>query len=199
MRAEWPCVFAKGHAASARRVPVDLDELINAFGTHLPEVRYYLDLETGDVIPVTDEARGIAQDLAQSVPEGQGVTHEAVRSAAERFDEPDWMLQGAIRAAQIEQDRGTRYVEVPSDDSRTGYRDMEDFIATVTDPALQRSLERAIIGRGTFRRFRDLLADYPVERERWFAFEADARRRRVLAWLDVQGIEPVPRPTPPHR
>ena len=169
---------------SARKVPVDLDELINAFDTHLLEAQYFLDLETGDVILVSDEAKSIAEDLVQSIPEEEDVTREALQAAAEDSDEQDW---------------GTRYVEVPSVESRTGYQDMEDFIATVADPVLQRTLERVIIGRGAFRRFKDLLADYPEERERWFAFQDDITRRRVLAWLDEQGIEPVPRPKTQQR
>ena len=184
---------------SARKVPVDLDELINAFDTHLLEAQYFLDLETGDVILVSDEAKSIAEDLVQSIPEEEDVTREALQAAAEDSDEQDWLLETAIQAALIEQDWGTRYVEVPSVESRTGYQDMEDFIATVADPVLQRTLERVIIGRGAFRRFKDLLADYPEERERWFAFQDDITRRRVLAWLDEQGIEPVPRPKTQQR
>lgn len=41
------------------------------------------------------------------------------------------------------------------------YKDMELFIAMVRDPGRADRLEIAISGRGTFRRFRDVLARWP--------------------------------------
>jgi len=71
---------------------------------------------------------------------------------------------------------------------------MEDFIETVSDPQIRRELAIAIDGRGAFRRFKDVLLDYPAERERWFAFRDDIMRRRALEFLQDMGVEPVPRP-----
>jgi uncharacterized protein (UPF0332 family) len=51
---------------------------------------------------------------------------------------------------------------------------MADFVASVPDQEIRRRLERAIEGRGAFRRFEDELLDHPDLREAWFAF-ADAR------------------------
>src|SRR5437660_8872035 len=59
-------------------------------------------------------------------------------------------------------------------ESGDGYRDMEDFITRVTDRRAADLLERAIAGRGAFRRFKDTLFEFPEVRERWFAFH-DAR------------------------
>lgn len=184
---------------TARKVPVDLEELITAFDTNLREANYYLDLETGDVILVSDEARSLAEEIVESIPEDEEVTREALEAALGDHDEQDWMLEEAIWAALVEQGFGTRYVEVPTVESREGYRDMEDFIETVSDPQIRRELGIAIAGRGAFRRFKDVLLDCPAERQRWFAFQNDIMRRRVLAWLDKEGIEPLPRPKPPQR
>ena len=41
---------------------------------------------------------------------------------------------------------------------------MEDFIATVRNPHLRELLEVAIMGRGAFRRFKDVLYNYPTRR-----------------------------------
>ena len=43
-------------------------------------------------------------------------------------------------------------------DSRDGWRDMAEFVTTVTDATLAGRLERALHGRRAFRRFRDELA-----------------------------------------
>lgn len=64
------------------------------------------------------------------------------------------------------------------------YEDMEDFLATVKDECLAGLLIVAINGRGSFRRFWDILERYPEEGERWFCIEDSRRRERALEWLD---------------
>jgi hypothetical protein len=65
---------------------------------------------------------------------------------------------------------------------------MEEFIYTVRDERLAAKLQRAISGKGAFRYFKDVLSDYPAERERWFAFRDQRERRRMLEWLESEGI-----------
>jgi hypothetical protein len=67
---------------------------------------------------------------------------------------------------------------------------MADFIATVEDERLAELLEVAINGKGAFRRFKDVLAHYPDERERWFRFKDDRMKERALEWLESIGISP---------
>ena len=64
--------------------------------------------------------------------------------------------------AEIDAAGPGRYLEVPRAEPHAGYRDMEDFIATVGDERLQELLEVAIQGRGAFRRFKDVLAQHPA-------------------------------------
>ena len=77
---------------------------------------------------------------------------------------------------------GLVYIEpIPSHE---GYADMEDFIARVRDPRARDMLERAIAGRGAFRRFKDTLLDYPDLRSTWFEFHDARTTRRALEWLE---------------
>jgi hypothetical protein len=50
-------------------------------------------------------------------------------------------------------------------------------------------LSVAIRGKGAFRRFKDVLLDYPEARERWFAFKNEQMRQRALSWLASEDIE----------
>jgi hypothetical protein len=84
---------------------------------------------------------------------------------------------------QIEEELG-RYELIPKAESYGGYRDMQAFIATVEDDHLSELLEVAINGKGAFRRFKDVLLNYPEERERWFQFKDDRMKERALEWLD---------------
>jgi len=67
--------------------------------------------------------------------------------------------------------------------SGMGYADMQDFIAQVREPRARMTLERAIEGRGAFRRFKDTLFDFPELREAWFKFHDARMVRQALEWL----------------
>jgi Uncharacterised protein family (UPF0158) len=69
-----------------------------------------------------------------------------------------------------------------------GYGDMEDFVARVRDPRARYLLERAIAGRGAFRRFKDTLLDYPELRRAWFRFHDVRGERRAIDWLAEHGL-----------
>lgn len=73
-------------------------------------------------------------------------------------------------------------------ESREGYRDMEEFTARVRNPRVRDLLERAIQGRGAFRRFKDSLFDLPELREAWFRFHDARMERRALEWLLERGV-----------
>jgi hypothetical protein len=64
-----------------------------------------------------------------------------------------------------------------------GYGDMEDFVSFVREPRTRDLLERAIAGRGAFRRFKDTLLDYPELRQAWFSFHDARGERRAIEWL----------------
>jgi hypothetical protein len=69
-----------------------------------------------------------------------------------------------------------------------GYDDIEVFIDTVRNPRLRERLEWTIRGRGAFRYFKDVLLDYPAEREHWFQFKQARLQQRIFEWLEEHGI-----------
>jgi hypothetical protein len=81
-----------------------------------------------------------------------------------------------------------RYEPIPKAESHEGYRDMQVFIASVDDERLTELLEVAINGKGAFRRFKDVLLNYPEERERWFEFKDDRIQEQALEWLESIGV-----------
>lgn len=82
--------------------------------------------------------------------------------------------------------RGLVVIEpVPSHEA---FGDMEDFVARVADQRVAGQLERALGGRGPFRRFRDVLYDHDELREQWSAFSQVRMRRRAIEWLADEGL-----------
>ena len=126
----------------------------------------------------------------------EGEMGEVEGEFGRKFDEvlarlapPDWVTQAVKEADRMESGFGVRYVSVPAADSRERYRDMEDFIDIAADACLAELLSAAINGRGAFRRFGDVLARFPKERERWLQFQNARLRQRALEWLEEMDIE----------
>jgi hypothetical protein len=78
---------------------------------------------------------------------------------------------------------GRRLILVEPLPPAIGYGDMEDFVSCVREPRTRDLLERAIAGRGAFRRFKDALLDYPELRRAWFEFHDARGERRAIEWL----------------
>ena len=74
-------------------------------------------------------------------------------------------------------------VPIPAADGHRGYRDMQDFIATVDDEPARAALLHAIDGKRPFRRFKDTIYTYPKIRDDWYAFHQARMRRHAIAWL----------------
>jgi hypothetical protein len=92
---------------------------------------------------------------------------------------------------ELELEESSRYREIPSVSSNEGYQHMQDFIEILEDATLRKLLAVAISGKGAFRRFKDVLLDFPQERQQWFTFKSQKMRERVLAWLRDEEIEYV--------
>ena len=86
-----------------------------------------------------------------------------------------------------EDDDTERWLYVHCEGSRDGYRDMLAFIDTVEDPDKVDRLEIAVTGQGAFRRFKDVLARWPGELDRWHAFSEERQRGRARMWLAAEG------------
>jgi hypothetical protein len=93
-------------------------------------------------------------------------------------------------------DDADRWLWVHCEGSRAGYHDMVQFIGTIDDRDRAERVGIAIEGRGAFRRFKDVLARWPGELERWYGYADDRQRGRARAWLAEAGYRPS-RPTDP--
>lgn len=114
-----------------------------------------------------------------------------------------WLNKGTGEIANVapETDAAERarvhtpgWVEVQPVPSREQYRMMERFIETVTHPPLKERLQDSIVGKGAFRRFKDVISRFPDERKRWFAFRDVLLHRYILEWLKTEKIEVLEMP-----
>lgn len=179
-----------------KKIKMSLGELKYAFEDASWETSRYLDLETGQVMMVTDEMRWELESIYEEVYDPDAEQPIDLAEILQQRDLPEWQRQMLLEVDQVDKLYGSRYIGVPQADSHEGYRDMEDFVVTVEDERLQDQLWRAISGRGAFRRFKDVLAGHFREQERWYAFKDARLEQRVLDWLASEDIEPIIEPSP---
>jgi hypothetical protein len=97
-----------------------------------------------------------------------------------------------IGEVALDEGHAARLIAVEPLPPTVGYGDMQDFVAYVRDPRTRGALERAIAGRGAFRRFKDSLFEYPDLRRAWFDFHDARGERRAIEWLLDRGlVEPA--------
>lgn len=91
------------------------------------------------------------------------------------------------RAIEAEPDR---FLPIPRFETRLEYEWMAVFCESIGD-ADARAKDRiadALRGKGAFRRFKDVLYEYPALRERWFAERNDYAANHASAWLKSEGV-----------
>ncbi|MFC5402240.1 UPF0158 family protein [Cohnella soli] len=88
---------------------------------------------------------------------------------------------------RIEEEFGERYIRVPKIESWQSFEDMEEFVTTVQDERMQKSLERALSGgKGVFGRFKDTLSDDDDLLNAWYAFKDQRNKERVIELLEEE-------------
>ncbi len=163
---------------------VSYTDLEIAFSAQGPDYQNWLDKQTGEVIcyenDIEDEllTGGDLSDL----PKWQQEEVENARRVLRALGD----LPGEDGSEAIEPDR---YVTIPQIETHDAYETMVDFVETVRSDHLRELLSVALRGKGAFRRFKDVLLDYPAERERWFEFESRRERETIEAWVKEQGLE----------
>ncbi len=168
---------------------IDYDTLEMAMSHSDPysEATFFFDPDNGRVLLVSDWAESQARLLTDP----------------NQADEPDirlaWytlLLNGKIGPESAEEtalwEQAQTYVNrllpVPHIDSHDGYQDMADFTRIVSNRHLRHKLETVLTMRKPFRRFKDVLLNYPDAQANWFAFRDKRMRDRIDEWLASHGI-----------
>ena len=76
---------------------------------------------------------------------------------------------------------------LPSSFDIREYDIMEDFADTLSG-AQQKALSSAIQGKGAFRRFKDSVYQMGLDKK-WYAFQAEAFKRKAARWCEENDIE----------
>ena len=158
------------------KLKVDLEMIASAMDDIARvDMNYYLDKETGEVIFLLEEVSRYVEE------EDENLRKELL----------DWQKKDIKVAQDILFKNPDRYIYIPEGSPCNGYDLMVEFAETIEDDLLRDKLNIALDGKGAFRRFKNVIADYPDYREKWFRFKDERINKKVIEWLNSMGIEPV--------
>ncbi|HYY59625.1 MAG TPA: UPF0158 family protein [Pyrinomonadaceae bacterium] len=144
---------------------IDLEALIAAVETELPNVEHFLDLRTGEILTIVG-------DLYEEETE---------------MEDADEVARDNRRLARRVREERDCYVSVPTIAPEGGFSWMQEFAASVPEARLRRRLQKVLreCTDECFRAFRRALKHAPEqERERWFAFRNEKIEEFIDAWLE---------------
>ncbi|MEV7647293.1 UPF0158 family protein [Arthrobacter sp. NPDC089319] len=151
------------------------------------------------VLKLWRQARGVRYSAAMLSL--KDIDLDMLTSAMESADSWDlqWWLDPAtgqieLRGAAVDgglspeelEERGA--VQVAAADSHRGYRDMEDFIATLEDEHARATLLRVIERDRPFRRFKDAVRGDAEIGRAWSDFHDQRMRHHAITWLLAEGL-----------
>lgn len=154
---------------------VSFDKIEDAFLISSEEISNWVDRKTGKVIFIGSESV-FGEAFYDDDDEAQAA-HEIM------------ILCGEIENAENIEIDENRYVCISPPHSGENFKVMEEFTLEFADEKIQPELISALQGRKPFRSFKDVLLDYPDEREKWFAFEAKKLREFIEDWAEDKQIE----------
>jgi len=149
---------------------VKLSAVLEALEMQGDEVHASVDRVTGDVVVLTDEELGAAED------------------EADPSEFPEWQRPNIEQAKAVQADEGGRFVALPDRFEIDEWRMMRDFAMSLPDEGASSDLLDAIHGRGAFRLFKDCLRRLDKEKA-WFAFRDAQYRQVAVDWCHENGIE----------
>jgi hypothetical protein len=148
---------------------VKLQDIIDGMEMQIDGTHTYLNIKTGEVISVSQEALWAAEE-------------------DEPFDHlPEWQQQERIIAIDILEDF-FKYQELPTKFDINEYEIMENFCFTIKDQKMRSLLLNAIRGKGAFRRFKDNIQRFGIA-DKWYEYRDEKLKEFAIEWCEESGIE----------
>ena len=146
-----------------------LDDLVGEIEIQIDDTFSYIDTQTGEVITLSIEELSAAED----------------ERTIEYF--PDWQRENIEKAKQILEDEDGIYLDFTLRNEYHEYEIIEEFIGTISKEEIRKELYEAIRGRGAFRRFKDGIRDYDIEKQ-WYEFKDKKLKELVIEWCKTRDI-----------
>lgn len=150
---------------------VIIKDLVDGMDMQMDEYRQFLNKETGVVVSVSNEASSIAEDSEEDDDFSQY---------------PDWQREAIQEALDIDLN-WENYIELPDKWEVNEYHIMERFCSSLDNEKIVEILYSAISGKGAFRRFKDTVQRYGIEKN-WYSYREEALKKIAIDWCERNNI-----------
>ena len=82
-----------------------------------------------------------------------------------------------------------RYAFIEPISSNEGFKIMEDFTGSVSNPEAADTLYKALSRRSPFHNFKETLCEFDEIREKWFKFHDEVLLEMAKEWLNSEAID----------
>lgn len=146
---------------------IKLEKIIEGIELQTDELRAFLNLESAEIIAISDEDFDIAEadNPIEELPVWQ---QESVKIALEVLEE-DY------------------FIPLPSKFDIDEYSIMEEFCLQIKNGEIRGIMEGTIKGSGAFRRFKSKIREFDLE-EKWYQFQNNAIKKIAIEWCEENGI-----------
>lgn len=139
-----------------------------------------MELKLQDVLEALE---GVDDDVNYVFDTKTGEIHYYYDDDFDDFDDP--------KEAEEELEYGTdRYISLPDRFDINEYEMMEHFLWYIKDDDARHALDRAMRGKGAFRRFRDKLSELGLE-DQWYEYRQVQYERIARDWCETNDIEVI--------
>ena len=147
-------------------VVVSLRDFVGEMQILSDEAHTYINKLTGELITIT------ADDIAMTESEEQ----------EDSFEWQDEIIQATKNVLSSDD-----YLKIPSKFDIHEYEIVERFCLSIPDERISEDLLGQIRGSGAFRRFKDTIYRYGIEKD-WFKFRDEAYKEIAISWLESHGF-----------
>jgi hypothetical protein len=165
-------------------VIVSLRDLVDELQTLSHESHVYLKKSTGKAISIRDDDFEMVRNMEEfDEIEEDDDDSEIVDNLDGYSDLETEFFQDIKNVMSFDDD----YLKLPSKFDIDEYEIMERFCLYVPDEKISNVLLGKIRGSGAFRRFKDTIYRYGIEKE-WFRFRDEAYKEIAISWLESHGF-----------
>jgi hypothetical protein len=93
----------------------------------------------------------------------------------------------------------TQYIRIPEAFGRPEHAWMILFADDFRTQKVKQKMLQGLRGRGSCRRFKEILAEMPEDQQRWNTFRGRHWKEKIQTWLETWGILGVSASPPRHR
>lgn len=133
---------------------------------------YYLDKTRAKVI-------SLSRDLIKALTKERIEDRELL---------PDWDAKMIPLARNIVLNGSKDYVRIPESFGRPEHEWRLRFTETINSKTLRQRLTLALKGRGSCKRFKEILKDNPIEEIHWMDFYRTQWKEKISQWLESVGL-----------